>query len=80
MIIPIKDLSYEGDFTHNIRIIRRNGLRRLKDQVKKFIKELKKFSLNEISDTKLQEALNLHHLNIEEFSKQYSEEYHHLIK
>ena len=80
MIIPTKTLSYEGDFTHDVRIIRRNKLRSLKDQIKGFVNELKPYSLGEISDTTLQELLALHHLNIEDFSAQYSEEYYHKAK
>lgn len=80
MIIPTKTLSYEGDFTHKVRIIRRGKLKNLKDQIEGFIKELKPFSLDEISDTTLQELLTLHHLNVEDFSEQYSEEYHHKTK
>ena len=44
---------------------------------KGFIKELKPFSLDEISDDTLHEFLTLHHLNVEDFSEQYSEEYYH---
>lgn len=80
MIIPTKTLSYEGDFTHEVRIIRRGKLKNLKNQIKDFIKELKPFSLDEISDTTLQELLALHHLNVENFSEQYSEEYYHKTK
>ena len=80
MIIPTKNLSYEGDFTHDVRIIRRNRLKSLKDQIKGFVKELKPYSLDELSDTTLQELLALHHLNIEDFSAQYSEEYYHKAK
>lgn len=80
MIIPTKTLAYEGDFTHEVRIIRRGKLKRLKEQIKNFIKELKPFSLDEISDTTLQELLALHHLNIEDFSEQYSEDYYHKTK
>lgn len=80
MIIPTKTLAYEGDFTHYVRIIRRGKLKHLKEQIKEFIKELKPFSLNEISDTTLQEFLTLHHLNVEDFSAQYSEEYYHKTK
>ena len=70
-------LSYEGDFTHKVKIIRPNKLKILKDQIKGFIKELKPFSLDEISDDTLHEFLTLHHLNVEDFSEQYSEEYYH---
>lgn len=80
MIIPTKDLSYESDFSHEVRIIRRNRLKILKDRVKAFVKELKPFYLNEISDDTLQGFLNLHYLNIEDFAVQYSEEYYHKEK
>lgn len=80
MIIPTKELSYEGDFSHNVRIIRRNKLRNLKDQIKKFIKELKPYNLHELSDDTIQRSLDLHHLNVEEFSEQYSEKYFHKTK
>lgn len=80
MIIPTKTLSYEGDFTHDVRIIRRNRLKRLKKQIKDFVKELKPYSLEELSDITLQKFLDLHYLNIEEFSAQYSEEYYHNLK
>ena len=80
IIIPIKTLSYEGDFTHKVRIIRRGKLKNLKDKIKSFIKELKPFYLDEISDTTLQELLALHHLNVGDFSEQYSEEYYHKTK
>lgn len=80
MIIPIKTLSYEGDFTHDVRIIRRNKLNSLKNQIKGFIRELNSYSLDELSDTTLQKLLALHRLNIEDFSTQYSEEYYHKAK
>lgn len=77
MIISTKTLSYEGDFTHKVKIIRPNKLKILKDQIKGFIKELKPFFLDEISDDTLHEFLTLHHLNVGDFSEQYSEEYYH---
>ena len=80
MIIPTKTLSYEADFTHNVRIIRRNGLKNLKNQIKCFIKELEPYFLDELSDATLQDLLNLHCLNIEVFSAKYSEEYYHKTK
>ena len=49
----------------------------MQDQIKGFIKELKPFFLDEISDDTLHEFLTLHHLNVGDFSEQYSEEYYH---
>lgn len=80
MIIPTRELSYEGDFTHDVRIIRPNKLRRLKDRIKQFIRELKPYNLRELSDKTIQELLDSHHLNVEEFSEQYSEDYFHKTK
>ena len=80
MIIPTKTLSYEGDFTHKVRIIRPNKLKNLKNQIKYFIKELRSFSLDELSDSTIQKFLTLYHLNAEDFSEQYSEEYYHKAK
>lgn len=80
MIIPTKKLSYEGDFTREVRIIRPGKLKDLKNQIRNFIKELRVFSLDEISDETLQKFLDLHHLNVEEFSEKYSEEYYHKRK
>ena len=54
-----------------------SGRSEMQDQIKGFIKELKPFSLDEISDDTLHEFLTLHHLNVEDFSEQYSEEYYH---
>ena len=80
MIIPTNTLSYEGDFTHEIRIIRRGKLKYFKDQVKNFVKELAPYSLNDISDATLLELLTLHHLNVDDFLQHFSEGCYHKMK
>lgn len=80
MIIPTKTLSYEGNFTHEIRIIRKNGLKKLKDNIKNFITELKPYEISEISDETLQKLLDIHHLNVLDFDNIYSEQYYHSKK
>ena len=80
LIIPTKDLSYHGNFTHEVRIIRRGKLKTLKENIKKFLKELRPYELSEIKDESLQRFLNLHHLNAEDFSSSYSEAYYHKTK
>lgn len=74
IIIPTRKLSYEGDFSHDVRVIRRNRLKALKEQIKGFIKDLKPYKIDEMEDDTLQEFLTLHYLNIEDFREQYSEE------
>lgn len=80
MIIPTKQLSFEGDFSHKVRIIRKNKLRNLKNNIKNFIEELRPYNLNEILDETIQKLLDLYHLNVEEFYEKYSEEYYHQKK
>ncbi len=80
MIIPTKQLSFEGDCSHKVRIIRKNKLRNLKNNIKNFIEELRPYNLNEILDETIQKLLDLYHLNVEEFYEKYSEEYYHQKK
>ena len=79
-MIPTKELSYYGDFTHEVRIIRKGKLRTFKENVKRFIKELKQYNLNDISDERLQKFIDLHHLNLGDIRELYSEEYYHRTK
>ncbi len=80
MIIPTKKLAYEGDFTHEVRIIRKDKLKSLKKNIKSFIKDLQQYTLAEIPDSTLVKLLSVHYLNVEDFIKQYSEEYYHMSK
>ena len=77
IIIPTKNLSYQADFTHDIRIIRRGKLKTLKSNIRSFIQELATLDLAGIDDKKLQNLLDLHHLNSSDFRDLYSEEYYH---
>lgn len=80
LIIPTKELSYYGDFTHDVKIIRRNRLKILKDNIKKFFKELENYELADITDETLQHLIDLHQLNSLDFETMYSEEYYHKKK
>lgn len=73
LIIPTKNLSYYAHLTHEVEVIRKGKLRTLKGNIKSFIKEFKSYKIDEISDDKVQEFLNTHGLNIENFEKDYSE-------
>lgn len=80
LIIPTKNLSYYGNFTHDVRIIRRGKLKQLKDNIKKFIKELQPYELSEITDESLQRLIDLYKLNASDFDTVYSEGYYHKAK
>lgn len=77
LVIPTKNLSYCADFTHEVRIIRRGKLKLFKENIKKFIKELKPYDLSEITDDTLQGFINIHKLNASDLVDVYSETYYH---
>jgi len=76
LIIPTKSVSKQGSFTHEVEIMRRGKLKSLRDCVKSFFKELKDYSLTEISDSKMQELLVFHKLDVESLKREYSEKYY----
>lgn len=75
LIIPTIALSYQANFTHNIEIIRKNGLKKLRDNIKEFAKEFKDYSLKDISEDLIQQALTANKLDINNLLKDYSEKY-----
>jgi len=77
LIIPTKTLSYHGDFTDEVEVMRKGKLRSLKNNVKAFFKEFKNYNIHEISDEKLNEMLNSNHLDVQNLSNAYSEKYFH---
>ena len=75
LMIPTKKLSYYGDFTHDVEIMRKGKLKALKTSIKSFAKELKNYKINEISDEKIQELINFHKLDIQSLENEYTEKY-----
>ena len=75
-IIPTKNVSNQGNFTHDVEIMRKAKLKLLKDNIKSFFKEFKDYVLDEISDSKMQELVTFHKLDLESLKKEYSEKYY----
>lgn len=80
MIIPTKQLAHDADFNEKVFVMRRNGLKKLKDNLKRFVKEIRKYELDSLSDDKIQGYLNMYKLNIEDFPGNYIEDIYHLKK
>jgi hypothetical protein len=80
LIIPTKKLSYHANFTHEVEIMRRGKLKDLRHNVKAFFKEFSIYEISSISDTKIQEAINTHKLDIDSLKTLYSEGYYHQNK
>ncbi len=77
LIIPTKELAYEADFTHDVKIIRKNKLKELKENIKKFMQEIIDLGeINDISDEKIQQLLDENRINTKNIVE-YSETYFH---
>ena len=78
MIIPTRKLAHDADFSEKVFVMRRKGLKKLKDNLKKFVKEIKKYELDSLSDERIQGYLDMYKLNIESFTENYIEDIYHL--
>lgn len=76
LIIPTKNLSYHGDFTHDVEVMRRNTLKSLRNNVKSFFKEFSKYEINSITSEKIQEFIDVNKLDINSLKSIYSERYY----
>ena len=75
LIIPTINLSYYGNFTHKVEIMKKNKMNLLKTSIKSFIKEFKSYKINEISDDKIQEFIIVHKLDVSNLENLYTEDY-----
>ena len=78
MIIPTRKLAHDADFSEKVFVMGRKGLKKLKDNLKKFVKEIKKYELDSLSDERIQGYLDMYKLNIESFTENYIEDIYHL--
>ncbi|WP_028696113.1 DEAD/DEAH box helicase family protein [Pseudomonas cremoricolorata] len=72
LIIPTKKLSYHANFTHEVEIMRRTSLNKLRDNFKSFTTELISYDLETISDGKLNKLIDYYKLDVESLLSDYS--------
>lgn len=75
LIIPTKNVSYHGDFTHKVEIMRRGKLKTFRNNIRAFFKEFSKYEIDSVSDNTIQELINTHKLDMESLKNEYSEKY-----
>ena len=73
MVIPTNKLAYDADINRNVSILRKNGLKNIRNAVSNFIKEFKPYKLSEVDDETLQKFINVHHLSEKELWENYTE-------
>lgn len=75
LIIPTKKLSYHGDFTHKVKIMRKNKLNKLKGSVKAFFREFAKLNIHEVSNQEIQKYISTHKLDLDHLKTEYCEDH-----
>lgn len=75
LVIPTKTLSYHGNFTHQVEIMRKNGLKRLREAFRAFITALTKYESGSVSEEKIHELVEYNGLGEKSLLGIYTEEY-----
>ncbi|MBI1824228.1 MAG: DEAD/DEAH box helicase family protein [Nitrospirae bacterium] len=71
MIIPARKIGYGAGFNEEVEIMRKEHLSKLTSNVRRFLNEFKNLDLENLSERKIQELLNLHQLSVENILTDY---------
>lgn len=74
MIIPTLYLAYNADFTHDVKIMRKNKLQLLRKNIVEFFKELKEYDLKSLEDRFIHDCLRAHNLDNDSIITLYAED------
>lgn len=78
LIIPTNKVAFDADFTHDVYIMTKAELEKIKKNFKSFYKELKKYDIHNLDDEILDKGLKLHKLSdvrmLENYSKSWIKE------
>ncbi|MCM1327626.1 MAG: hypothetical protein NC094_02795 [Bacteroidales bacterium] len=74
MVIPTLHLAYDADFTHDVKIMRKNKLLLLRKNIVGFLKELKEYDLFNLDDAFVYNCLKAHDLDDDSIISKYAED------
>ena len=75
MVIPTKIVAYEADFTHDVKIMRKNKLNLFKKNILGYIKEFRDYDIYNLSSEIINDALVHHKLDENKLTTLYVEEW-----
>lgn len=79
MIIPTKTISAAAGFNEPVEIMRNPNLKKLSKNVESFFREFKQYDFGSLTEQKVSDLLNMHHLSIDNILEEYSEEPKNLV-
>ena len=74
MIIPTSYLAYDADFTHDVKIMRKNEMQLLRKNFLAFFKEFKGYDIMCLEDKFIHDCLEMHSLDNESIMTKYAED------
>lgn len=74
MVIPTLYLAFDADFTHDVKIMRKNKLVLLRNNIVGFLKELKEYDLYNLDDAFVHNCLKVHDLDDDSITSKYAED------
>ena len=73
MIIPTLNIAFDANFTHDVRIVRKDNLKQFTNNMVCFFKEFKDADLKNLSNSFVNKCLNMHKLSDDDIKGLYSE-------
>ena len=74
MIIPTLHLAYDADFTHDVKIMRKNKMQLFRKNILSFFKEFKEYDIMSLEDKFIHDCLEIHDLDNESIVTKYVED------
>jgi len=74
MIIPTLYLAFDADFTHDVKIMRKNKMQLLRKNFLAFFKEFRGYDLMHLEDKFIHDCLETHNLDNESLTMKYAED------
>ena len=73
IVIPTRKLTRKTSFTHEVVVLKKSGLAKLVNNVKKFTEQFKEVDFKDLSKRNIQELMNGYKLSIDDIYSEYTE-------
>ncbi len=73
IVIPPRKLTRKASFTHEVVVMRKHGLTKFVNNVKRFTDQFKGVDFKDLSERKIQELINSHKLSVDAICSEYTE-------
>ncbi|MBW8040167.1 MAG: DEAD/DEAH box helicase [Planctomycetes bacterium] len=72
IVIPPRKLARKASFTHEVVVLRKHGLTKFVNNVKRFTEQLKGVDFEDLSERKIQELIDRHKLSVDAICSEYT--------